>query len=423
MEALGTGWQTSGSLESRFFVDDGIWKDAPLLTGQTSFEPLPDVKNILVTGGEGFIASWLVRHLVVKYPDAYNVVCFDKLDYCSSLNNARMLEGRPNFKFFHGELTKPADVLRCLRKYNIDTIFHLAAQSHVDLSFGNSYSFTVNNVFGTHVLLETAVAVKTVKRFYHISTDEVYGEVAMDAADLTEHSILAPTNPYAASKAAAEMYVRAYVQSFQLPVVMIRLNNVYGPHQRGKPLWIHGDGQNTRRYLYAGDAADAFDTILHKGEIGQIYNVDSRDEISNLGLAGRLLRRFGVRDAQNWIQHTRDRPFNDMRYAVDGSKLRKLGWSQKVSFEAGLANTVAWYGKFSGWWGDIENTLAPFPEVKHDVNGGIGAHLHQTSTAQQANVGAQIYDPVGVNVDALNGNMHKSNGGVRKRKADALDEE
>ncbi|KXT15014.1 hypothetical protein AC579_7773 [Pseudocercospora musae] len=466
MEALSGGWQTSGSLESRFFVDDGIWKDAPLLTGQTSFEPLPDVKNILVTGGEGFIASWLVRHLVVKYSDAYNVVCFDKLDYCSSLNNARMLEGRPNFKFFHGELTKPSDVLRCLRKYNVDTIFHLAAQSHVDLSFGNSYSFTVNNVVGTHVLLETAVAVKTVKRFYHISTDEVYGEVAMDAADLTEHSILAPTNPYAASKAAAEMYVRAYVQSFQLPVVMIRLNNVYGPHQkvevipkfinllqRGKPLWIHGDGQNTRRYLYAGDAADAFDTILHKGEIGQIYNVDSRDEISNLGLADRLLRRFGVSDKQNTIQHTRDRPFNDMRYAVDGTKLRKLGWSQKVSFEEGLTNTVAWYGKFSGWWGNIENILAPFPEVKHDRNGDIAvedglraevAHLQQTvqllqekqktqtSSTPQANVGAQIYDPVaagqpkklnGGNANAPNGHLQQSNGGVRKRKADALDEE
>lgn len=118
-------------------------------------------------------ASWLVRHLVVKYPNTYNVVCFDKLDYCSSLNNSRMLEGRHNFQFFHGDLLKPADVLRCLRKYNIDTIFHLAAQSHVDLSFGNSYSFTYNNIVGTHVLLESVVAVKTIKRFYHISTDEV----------------------------------------------------------------------------------------------------------------------------------------------------------------------------------------------------------------------------------------------------------
>lgn len=144
-----------------------------MLTGQRRFEPLPDVRNILVTGGEGFIASWLVRHLVTKYPEAYNIVSFDKLDYCSSLNNARMLKGRANFDFFHGDVTHSEDVKRCLRKHNIDTIFHLAAQSHVDLSFGNSYKFTKNNVLGTHVLLESAIAVGTIKRFYHISTDEV----------------------------------------------------------------------------------------------------------------------------------------------------------------------------------------------------------------------------------------------------------
>ena len=133
---------------------------------------MPDVHNILVTGGEGFIASWLVRHLVVKYP-TYNVVSFDKLDYCSSLNHSRLLEGRPNFKFFHGDVTNDMDVLRCLQKYNIDTIFHLAAHTHVDLSFGNSYNFTKNNVLGTHILLESAIAAGTIRRFYHISTDEV----------------------------------------------------------------------------------------------------------------------------------------------------------------------------------------------------------------------------------------------------------
>ncbi|EMC95287.1 hypothetical protein BAUCODRAFT_48602, partial [Baudoinia panamericana UAMH 10762] len=368
------------SLESRFFVDDGIWREAPLLTGKGGFEPLPDVRNILVTGGEGFIASWVVRHLVCKYPDAYNVVSFDKLDYCSSLNNARMLESRPNFSFFHGDLTQPDSVLKCLEKYHIDTVFHLAAQSHVDLSFGNSYSFTKNNVLGTHVLLESTIAVKTVKRFFHISTDEVYGEVDKDAADLTERSLLAPTNPYAATKAAAEMMVTAYVRSFKLPAVIVRLNNVYGPHQypekiipkfinlllRKRPLCIHGDGQHTRRYLYAGDAADAFDTILHKGQIGQIYNVDSRDEIGNLDLAAKLLSIFGITQTAGWIEHTRDRPFNDRRYAVDGSKLRKLGWRQGVSFEEGLANTVDWYRKFSRWWGQVDAILAPFPVVAGD---------------------------------------------------------
>ncbi|KAK5116308.1 hypothetical protein LTR85_009280 [Meristemomyces frigidus] len=382
MAASSTGWHDAGqaSLDTRFFVDDGLWRDAPMLTGKGSFEPRADVKNILVTGGEGFIASWLVRHLVTKYSEAYNVVSFDKLDYCSSLNNARMLESRPNFNFFHGDLTNPDDVLECLRRYKIDTVFHLAAHTHVDLSFGNSYNFTKTNVVGTHVLLESAIAVGTIKRFYHISTDEVYGEVEKDAADLTEHSSLWPTNPYAASKAAAEMMVMAYARSFKLPAVVVRLNNVYGPHQypekiipkfinllqRKRPLWIHGDGQHTRRYLYAGDAADAFDTVLHKGVIGQIYNVDSRDEISNLDLARQLLDVFGIANAEGWTEHTKDRPFNDRRYAVDGSKLRKLGWKQSVSFESGLAATVDWYGRFGEWWGEIDAILSPFPVVERD---------------------------------------------------------
>ena len=133
------------------------------------------------------------------------------------------------------------------------------------------------------------------------------------------------------------------------------------------PLFIHGDGQHTRRYLFAGDAADAFDTILHKGEMGQIYNVDSRDEVSNLDLARKLLSAFGISNTETWIQYTRDRPFNDRRYAVDGTKLRNLGWTQSVSFEEGLASTVDWYKKFSGWWGPIDNTLfSPFPVVQGD---------------------------------------------------------
>lgn len=136
--------------------------------------------------------------------------------------------------------------------------------------------------------------------------------------------------------------------------------------QRQKPLWIHGDGQHTRRYLYAGDAADAFDTILHRGEIGQIYNVDSRDEISNLDLAGKLLHAFQVNEKTGWIEHTKDRPFNDRRYAVDGTKLRKLGWKQSVSFDEGLATTVEWYAKFSQWWGSIDAILSPFPIVEGD---------------------------------------------------------
>lgn len=174
-------------------------------------------------------ACWLVRHLVITYP-SYNIISFDKLDYCATLNNTGCLDGRPNFSFHRGDVTNPADVLDCMERYNIDTVMHFAAQSHVDLSFGNSYGFTHTNVYGTHVLLESAKKVG-VARFIHISTDEVYGEVSEGGDDLLETSILAPTNPYAASKAAAEMLVHSYQKSFKLPVIIARSNNVYGPHQ------------------------------------------------------------------------------------------------------------------------------------------------------------------------------------------------
>ncbi|KAF3223523.1 hypothetical protein TWF106_004914 [Orbilia oligospora] len=372
------------SVENRL-KDQGTWRQAPLLLGSTKFEPLPDVHNIMITGGAGFIACWLVRHLTVTYPQSYKIVSFDKLDYCASLNNTRMLNDKSNFEFYHGDITDPEDVKGCIKKHNIDTIFHFAAQSHVDLSFGNSYQFTDTNVYGTHVLLECAKNLG-IKKFVHISTDEVYGEVEEDGDDLLETSILAPTNPYAASKAAAEMLVNAYYKSFKLPVIIVRSNNVYGPHQfpekvipkfscllnRGGKLLLHGDGKHTRRYLFAGDAADAFDTILHKGQIGQIYNVGSYDEISNIELCQRLIKEFGhpAEKYDDIVEHVIDRPFNDRRYAVDGTKLRNLGWDQKTKFEDGLKLTVEWYRTFGEeWWGDISNVIGvAFPVVDHDLN-------------------------------------------------------
>lgn len=171
-----------------------------------------------------------MRHLTLTYPGAYNVVSFDKLDYCSSLNNTHVLNDRRNFRFYRGDVTNPTEVLDCMERYNIDTVMHFAAQSHVDLSFGNSYSFIHTNVYGTHVLLESAKKAR-IRRFIHVSTDEVYGEVKEDDDDLIESSILSPTNPYAASKAAAEMLVQSYNKSFKLPTIIVRSNNVYGPHQ------------------------------------------------------------------------------------------------------------------------------------------------------------------------------------------------
>ena len=205
-------------------------ENSPVYTGATKFEPLGGVRVILITGGAGFIASWIVRHLCLTYSEAYHVVCFDKLDYCASLNNIQCVQSRKNFSFCYGDITNKTDVMRCLKKYRVDTIFHFAAQSHVDLSFGNSFQFTTTNVLGTHVMLECAVDHR-IRRFIHISTDEVNGEVNFGDPDLLENSLLAPTNPYAASKAAAEMFVNAYAKSFKLPVIIVRSNNVYGPHQ------------------------------------------------------------------------------------------------------------------------------------------------------------------------------------------------
>lgn len=237
-------------LNPKSYLTDDVWRQAPVLTGSTKFEPLQEARNVLVTGGAGFMyveppsvepytsekeiltlfsACWFVRHLTLTYPQ-YNIISFDKLDYCATLNNTRVLDGHANFTFEQGDITSPAEVKRVLRRHNVDTIFHFAAQSHVDLSFGNSYQFTNTNVYGTHVLLECARE-HGVFRFIHISTDEVYGDVPVDVADLCETSLLAPTNPYSASKAAAEMMVGAYRKSFKLPLITVRSNNVYGPHQ------------------------------------------------------------------------------------------------------------------------------------------------------------------------------------------------
>ena len=380
----------------------------------------------MITGGAGFIASYLVRHLTLNYP-SYRIISFDKIDYCATLNNTHCLDSSHNFKFVYGDVTNIKDVMRCIKENTIDTIFHFAAQSHVDLSFGNSFEFTKTNVEGTHIMLESAVK-NHVKRFIHISTDEVNGE--HEGADLTENSLLKPTNPYAASKAAAEMYVNAYSMSFKLPVVIVRSNNVYGPHQypekiipkfaslldRGRNLIIHGDGSHTRRYLFAGDAADAFDTILHRGGMGEIYNVGSRDEISNNDLAALMLQHFGLETGvgAGYIQHVKDRPFNDKRYAVDASKLRSLGWEQKTRFEDGLKLTIDWYRQFGrSWWGDVEGVLTPFPEVRE---GDQWMGDESRKSVAIANVGAQSRLENGESAALLNVPEVRANAGNTKKR-------
>jgi len=337
-------------------------------------------KNILVTGGAGFIGSHIVIQLVKQFPQ-YKTICFDKMDYCSSLSNLNEVKGCPNFKFIKGNLLSADLIKYVLETEQIDTIIHAAAQTHVDNSFGNSFAFTENNVMGSHVLVEAA-KVHGIKRFIHVSTDEVYGSSYEEDPRRVETDALEPTNPYAATKAAAENIVKSYYRSFKLPVIISRGNNVYGPHQypekvipkfirrllNGMPCCIHGNGSNSRHFIYVGDVAAAFVTLLHKGVVGETYNVGCDIEHTNLEVAEKLVRALkpGVTDPKEFITFVEDRAFNDVRYYISSEKLMSLGWEPKVGFEEGLQKTIDWYAKVPKDWWQIgtDSALAAHPEPK-----------------------------------------------------------
>lgn len=333
-------------------------------------------KNIFLTGGAGFIASHVAILLCKKYPH-YNVVVYDKLDYCSCLDNLSEIKDLPNFKFVKGNIGSPDLVSYVLKAEKIDTIMHFAAQTHVDNSFGNSFAFTQDNIYGTHVLLESAKCCDTLKRFIHVSTDEVYGEGEdFDTDPMTEEHVLEPTNPYAATKAGAEFLVKSYFRSFKLPCLITRGNNVYGPHQypeklipkftnqllRDMPLTIHGDGSNTRNFLFVEDVARAFDIIVHKGTPGHVYNIGGRNEISNIKVAETLLKIMG-KEKDKYITFVPDRQFNDLRYTINSKKLHELGWTEEMSWEEGLKKTVEWYQLYSGRYGNLDAALVAHPRI------------------------------------------------------------
>jgi len=335
-------------------------------------------RHILVTGGAGFIASHVVILLCKKYPQ-YRIVNFDRLDYCACLENLESVSSLKNYTFIKGDICSPDLVNYVLDTEEIDTIMHFAAQTHVDNSFGNSFQFTRNNIMGTHVLLEAA-KIHTIKLFIHVSTDEVYGEgETMESDPMMEDHILEPTNPYAATKAAAEFLVKSYHRSFGLPVVITRGNNVYGPHQfpeklipkfvnqlsRGRAVTLHGDGANTRNFLFVEDVARAFDVILHKAEVGKIYNIGGSNERSNLCVAKELIKIMGLGDnEESLISFVPDRAFNDLRYTIDNSELSKLGWEEQMPWEEGLALTVDWYRKYSARYANIEQALVAHPRIE-----------------------------------------------------------
>lgn len=314
-------------------------------------------KNILVTGGCGFIGSHLVRKLVKDY-SKYNIVCIDKLDMCSSKKHLEELNNYPNYKFVKGDICSSDLISYILYNENIDTVFHVAAQSHVDTSFGNSLSFTRNNVLGTHVLLECCLK-HSIKKFIHISTDEVYGDCTDKKNELSSTN---PTNPYSASKAAAENIVQGYINSFNFPAVITRGNNVYGEGQFLEKLipkmtvrlknnmkcCVHGNGSNKRHFLHVLDTVNAFLLILHKGVLGEIYNIGSLDEFENIETVKRIIKHMKPDDDVNdWIEYVNDRPFNDTRYYLNFVKISELGWKAEKQFDDGLKETIEWYKKIN----------------------------------------------------------------------------
>ena len=318
-------------------------------------------KNILITGGAGFIGSNFIRYLFDKrktdenYKDIF-IVNMDVINYCSTTDMEHLKED--NYAFYKNDINDYTNVKNILYRHKIDTIVHFAAQSHVDNSFGNSLAFTRDNVFGTHSLLEACREYGKIKRFIHISTDEVYGEVDMDNNGCVEKGVLNPTNPYAATKAAAEFLVRSYYHSFKLPVIITRGNNVYGSRQypeklipafttnllEGKKCKVHGKGLSRRNFIHVYDVCTAVETIMKKGSVNEIYNIGTDNEFNVIEILQKLV--FSIKKDPDYLKYAEfveDRLFNDFRYCVDSSKLRDLGWRETISFSEGLKETIEWY--------------------------------------------------------------------------------
>ncbi len=329
--------------------------------------------NILITGGAGFIGSHVVRRFVNQYPD-YTIVNFDLLTYAGNLENIKDIEGAPNYHFVKGDIQSEEDVTSALTKYDINGIIHLAAESHVDRSITDPLVFVKTNVLGTSNLLFCAKKYWgndfEGKKFYHVSTDEVYGSLEMGGGFFTETTAYDPRSPYSASKASSDHMVMAFFHTYHFPVVMSNCSNNYGPNHfpekliplmihniiQKKPLPVYGKGENVRDWLHVKDHARAIDTIFHKGKLGENYNVGGHNEWKNIDLVyllcnimdEKLGRKAG--ESAELITYVTDRAGHDLRYAIDASKIEKdLGWLPEYTFESGLAETVDWYLQNQEW--------------------------------------------------------------------------
>lgn len=314
------------------------------------------MKNILVTGGCGFIASNFINYFLEKHQN-YKIINIDAMYYCAKEENIeKKFRESNNYTFIKGSITNRELVNLILKIHHVDTIIHFAAQSHVDNSFSNPIQYTSDNILGTHTLLECIREYGKIEKFIHISTDEVYGENDNDIKN--EKSILNPTNPYSATKAAAEMIVNSYVYSYGIPTIITRGNNVYGPRQypeklipkfilalkNGSKCTIHGEGKTERSFLYVSDVVRAFELILFKGKLGEIYNIGTDKEYSVLDITKNLVKLIKNNDdITDYIEYVEDRKYNDKRYYIEFDKLLEMGWKQEVFLEEGLKKTIQYY--------------------------------------------------------------------------------
>ena len=324
--------------------------------------------KILVTGGAGFIGSNFLFYMVEKYPD-YDFVCLDALTYAGNYNTIKELEKKSNYKFVKGDITDREFVDSLFAKENFDWVVNFAAESHVDNSIKNPSIFLTTNIIGTQVLMD-ASRKHIIKRFHQISTDEVYGDLPLDRLDLlfTEETPIHTSSPYSSSKASADLLVGAYYRTFGLPVTISRCSNNYGPYQfpeklipviiskalKNEKVPVYGKGENVRDWIHVHDHNVGVDMILHKGKVGEIYNLGGHSERTNLEVVKIILRQLGK--SEELIEFVADRAGHDLRYAIDSTKAEKeLGWNRTYNFEDGIKETVQWYVNNKEW---IDNILS-----------------------------------------------------------------